>query len=115
MKIEANTFDYQMLIEVMPVGHENAKSQHQLCEELGCKPEQLKATIQRFRRQNTDKSLCILSCGKGYFIAENNEEKRKFLRMMQGQATARFKTVQQIKRLMDEPDNQQTFDDNLKR
>ena len=112
MRIDT-TFD--KLLSVMPTGHENAKSQHQLCEELECKPEQLKAAIQRFRRENMDKSLCILSCGKGYFIAENNEEKRRFLRMMQGQATARFKTIQQIKRSLGSPDGQQTFDeDNLK-
>ena len=103
------------LDECLMKGEENAKTQKELAEIMGCKPDEVKHTVQHFRREHDgEKSKFILSSAKGYFFSKVEDEKRRFLTMMQSQANARYKTIRQLVRSMDGIEGQQKIGDFLK-
>ena len=99
---ETKDISANALISILGAGKAEAKTQAECCELLDCTPSELKAGIRRFRKENTDKDKFIVADLDGYYFAKDDQEKKSFIRMMSAQAIARFETVRQCKRSMDD-------------
>ena len=117
MKIINKNDLYVNLDKVIRVGKKNAKTQRQICEETGLKPEQVKKAIQTYRRNHTD--VFIVSDASGYYKAENIDDVLRFQKMMNHQISSRNRTLKNINRFLKEHnetiEGQRNIDDILER
>ncbi len=67
-----------MIHEYLHKGAENAQSTSELCALLGMEPRELRTAIERERRNHVP--ICATTRGKrrGYYIAANKEEMRRY-------------------------------------
>lgn len=90
------------LESIIPVGRENAIHQKDLAARIGVTPDTAKYMVRMARQSGVE----ILSGIDGYWIAENEQEKISFIRMMQKQAFSRLKSANKIKSTMNDLDGQ---------
>jgi len=98
------------LESIIPVGRENAIHQIDLAAKIGVTPAAAKSLVRAARQAGVE----ILSGNDGYWIAENEQEKLLFIRMMQKQAYSRLKCANRIKDTMSELNGQISLLDNDK-
>lgn len=78
----------------IPKGKHNAIHQKELSEKLGVKPAKVKRMVQEARQRGL---LDILSGKEGYWIADNDQERKAFETMLRKQAITRLKTTKPIR------------------
>lgn len=100
------------LLEVLPIGRENAMHQKEIAERLGTKARRVKELVQQARKQGHQ----ICSGSEGYWIAKNDAEMQRFLQSMRKQAIQRFETTKAMNNRMNDFEGQislsDTFSDN---
>lgn len=92
----------EILERVIPIGKENAIHQEELASRLGVTP----ATAKIMVREARQRGLQILSGTCGYWLAENNLEKREFVLLMRKQAFSRLESAKPINSTLNEIDGQ---------
>ena len=110
IKGQNNTFKYPKIINFLGTGKEHGINQPALCELMGCAPTELKAEVQRFRRENKDHSLFICSDKNGYYIAKDKTEIKEFVSLLSKQAASRYETIREAKRILEETEGQVEID-----
>ena len=95
------------LKHIIPTGKENAIHQSELADRLGVTP----ATAKEMVREARKDGLCILSGVNGYWIAENDSEKRAFISLMHKQAVSRFESAKLIKSTLSDANGQISLSD----
>jgi len=89
------------------VGKGNAIHQAELCDRLNTTPSTAKAMIRSARRQGVE----ILSGIPGYWIAENDQEKKDFVRLMRKQALSRLVSAGPIRKTLNNINGQMTLNE----
>ena len=97
----------EILERVIPIGKENAIHQEELASRLGFSP----ATAKIMVREARQRGLQILSGTCGYWLAENDLEKREFVLLMRKQAFSRLKSAKPINNTLSEIDGQISLSD----
>lgn len=80
------------LESVIPIGKENAIHQEELAKRLSVKPAVAKLMVRQARQQGLE----ICSGTQGYWLAENDIERKEFVNMMRKQALSRLKSAKPI-------------------
>ena len=93
------------LMRVVPVGKNNAIHQQELARLLGCAPVTVKNMIRAARKAGVP----ILSNINGYWIAENDKDKKEFAAVMRKQAVTRLKSMKAITSTIEELNGQMSF------
>lgn len=92
------------------MGKDNAIHQAQLCAVLNMSPSTVKLVIRSARKQGVE----ILSGVPGYWIAENDQEKKDFVRLMRKQALSRLVSTGPMRKTLNNIDGQMTLTDFIK-
>ena len=97
------------LLNLLPKGEDNAIHQPALAALMGFSCSKLKVEIKKARRLGN----VIVSSKKGYFIPENNQDIKRFVRSMSKQATSRFGSVTKMRNAVNIADGQTSMADFL--
>lgn len=98
-----------IILDVIPVGKENALHQEQLADLLGVTREAVKNMVRNARRNGTE----ILSGSCGYYFAKDDTERREFIAIQSKQAYTRLKTIKPINCTLKEIKGQMSITDTL--
>ena len=80
-----------MVYEILSTGKENARTGRQLCADLNLTPRELTAEIARERREG--QPICASTGSRpGYFLAETQEEMKRYCRSLWRRAGEIHKT-----------------------
>ena len=90
------------LESILPVGRKNAIHQKDLAAKLGVSPDAAKYMVRMARQSGVQ----ILSGIDGYWIAETEQEKLLYIRMMRKSAFSRLKNANRIKSTLNDIDGQ---------
>ena len=97
------------LLDLLPKGEDNAIHQPALATLMGFSCSKLKVEIKKARRLGN----VIVSSRKGYFMPEDNQDIKRFVRSMSKQATSRFGSVTKMRSAVDIVDGQMSMADFL--
>ena len=97
------------LKNVIHIGKQNAIHQKELANRLGVTPATAKYMVRKARQNG----LQILSGVNGYWIAENDIEKREFIALMRKQAFSRLKSTKSINSTLNDSNGQMSLSDAL--
>ena len=97
----ANITDY------IATGKENAIHLCKLSETIGVTPEKCKDMIRKARRSGAQ----IVSSGRGYWLAESEEEMQAYYDMMRKQALSRLLTIKPIMSTLNQINGQLSLSD----
>lgn len=86
------------LLNNIPKGENNAIHMTALAEKMGVTSATIKKLVQMARREGAE----ICSGNNGYWMAEDDQDKRKFITGMYKSSLSRFTTCQKIKRSLQE-------------
>lgn len=95
------------IIEIIPIGKDNALHQEQLAEIMGVSRDTVKHLVREARKNGAE----ILSGVHGYYFPKDDEERSAFVHMLTKQATTRLKTVKPIKYTLKEIKGQMRLSD----
>ncbi len=86
------------IISALPKEEENAIFQKDLAKQIGIAPTLLKKAIRYARQQGVD----IISGIHGYYLTDDEEIKKRFIRTMSRQAKTRFSSIATMKKTVDD-------------
>ena len=86
------------IISALPKEEENAVFQKDLAKQIGITPTLLKKAIRYARQQGVD----IISGIHGYYLTDDEEIKKRFIRTMSKQAKTRFSSIATMKKTVDD-------------
>ena len=94
------------LMAILPTGQQNAIHLSEICEKLYISDTAAKKLI-----HNARKIFVIISGKKGYYLAETNEEKEKFVKFMSRAAVSRLASIRTTRlSLQDVPGQMDLFE-----
>lgn len=94
------------LVDVIPVGKENAIHQVDLAKQLGVTPSTVKIMIQNARHQGRPD---IMSGSNGYWLTEDKAELKEYVLMTLKQANTRLETIKPLMYILDEIEGQMSI------
>lgn len=98
-----------ILESVIPIGKENAIHQEELANRLGVRPDVAKLMVRQARQQGVE----VCSGTQGYWLAENDIERKAFVSMMCKQALSRLESAKPINSTLNTINNQISLTDAL--